>query len=602
MVEFTETAIKILEARFLIKDKSGKIIETPEQMLWRVAKNIAAADLKYGFSEKEIKENEKKFFKLMDNLEFLPNSPTLMNAGTVFQQLSACFVLPIYDNLDSIFTTIKNTALIHQTGGGTGFNFSNLRPKNDLVRGLPAAAGPVNFMKIYDITTDVIKQGGRRRGANMGILNVDHPDIFEFIAVKRDPNVLKNFNLSVAVTDEFMEAAINDRDFYLINPRTKEKVKKVKAKLILDTISMMAWMTGDPGLIFIDTINKHNPLKKLGRILSTNPCGEVPLYPYEACNLGSINLSKLVKDGKFDYDRLKELIHIAVHFLDNIIDMSKFPIEEITEMVHKTRKIGLGVMGFADLLFQLNIPYNSQEALDFVDKLMSFFRREAFNASEKLAEIKGPFPYIDKSIYSGKRSLRNATLLSIAPTGTISLLANCSSGIEPLYGLGFTREMLDGKIITFINKHLENALKERNLYSEDIISTILETGSIKNTNLPADLKRIFITALEIDPIYHLKMQAKFQEYVDNSISKTINLPYETPPEKISEIYIMAWKLGCKGITVYRDRSKTEQVLTFGKKTVKQEKKEHCPECNSTNIIKEKRCSFCMDCGYSVCSF
>ncbi|MHA1311263.1 MAG: adenosylcobalamin-dependent ribonucleoside-diphosphate reductase [Candidatus Helarchaeota archaeon] len=601
MVNFTETAIKILEARYLIRDKNMNILETPEDMLKRVAKNIASADLQYGFSEKEVNNTEKKFFEIMDNLEFLPNSPTLMNANTIFQQLSACFVLPINDNLDSIFSTLKNAAIIQQTGGGTGFNFSNLRPFNDLVRGLPAAAGPVGFMKIFDITTDVIKQGGRRRGANMGILDITHPDIIKFVSSKVDPNFLKNFNISVAITDEFMEAVLNKKEFNLINPRTNEVVKVVDANKILDLISMMAWMSGDPGVIYLDTINKNNPLKNLGIIRSTNPCGEVPLYPYEACNLGSINLSKLVKNKSINYQRLKDIIHIAVHFLDNVIDMSKFPIKEISEMVKNTRKIGLGVMGFADLLFQLEIPYNSPEALEVAEELMKFVKKEAESSSKHLAEIKGPFPYIDKSIYYKKQELRNATLLSIAPTGTISLLADCSSGIEPVYGLGYTREMLDGKIITILNKHLEKKLKDLGLYSEQVIEKLLATGSIQDTELPDNIKRVFITALEIDPKDHLKMQAKFQKFVDNSISKTINLPFETPLEKIKEIYIMGWKLGCKGVTVYRDKSRSEQVLTFGKKAIQEKNKEHCPDCGSMNIIREGKCLICRDCGYSLCN-
>ncbi|MHA1269562.1 MAG: adenosylcobalamin-dependent ribonucleoside-diphosphate reductase [Candidatus Helarchaeota archaeon] len=601
MVFFTKIATKILEARYLIKDKNGNILETPEEMLKRVAKNIASADLKYNYSEKEVSKFEKEFFDVMDSLEFLPNSPTLMNAGTIFQQLSACFVLPVNDNLDSIFSTLKNTAKIQQTGGGTGFNFSNLRPYNDLVRGLPAAAGPIGFMKIFDITTDVIKQGGRRRGANMGILDITHPDIIKFISAKVEPNFLKNFNISVAITDEFMEAVLNNNDFNLINPRTNEIVKTVNANKILDLISLMAWKCGDPGIIYIDTINKKNPLKKFGLIKSTNPCGEVPLYPYEACNLGSINLSKLVKDKTIDYSRLKELIHIAVHFLDNVVDMSRFPIKEISDIVQKTRKIGLGVMGFADLLFQLEIPYNSKDALDLVEEIMKFFRKEALSASEYLAEIKGPFPYIDKSIYYKKKNLRNATLLSIAPTGTISLLANCSSGIEPVFGLSYTREMLDGKRAVFINEHLERKLKAIGLYSESIINTIKNTGTIHNTSLPKEIKEVFITAMEILPIDHLKMQATFQKYVDNSISKTINLPTTTTPDKIRQIFIDAWNFGCKGITVYRDKSKDEQVLTFGKQKTKEILKVKCPDCKSTEVIKNGRCFMCKSCGYSVCN-
>ncbi|MBD3230585.1 MAG: adenosylcobalamin-dependent ribonucleoside-diphosphate reductase [Candidatus Lokiarchaeota archaeon] len=605
MVEFTDIAIKILNNRYLIKDEAGNVVEKPEEMLHRVAKNIAKADLKFDYSEREIKKQEKEFFKMMDNLEFLPNSPTLMNAGTTFQQLSACFVLPINDNLDSIFNTIKNTALIHQTGGGTGFNFSKLRPKNDIVRGIPSAAGPVNFMKIYDATTDIIKQGGRRRGANMGILNCNHPDIIDFITAKMDTELLKNFNISVGIKDDFINAAINDNSYDLINPRTNEKVKSVDAKKILELISMVAWRTGDPGMIFLDTINKENPLKEIGLIQSTNPCGEVPLFPYESCNLGSINLSKLVKNGSFDYDRLKTLIHTAVHFLDNVIDMCKFPIEKITEMVHKTRKIGLGIMGYADLLFQLKIPYDSERALDFIEEMMQVFKKEAFSASEKLAEIKGPFPYIDKSIYKEKRKIRNSTIISIAPTGTISMLADCTSGIEPVYGLIFTRKILEDEQITILNKYLKKELQKLGNLN-NVINTLKKTGSIQDTNLPKETKEIFKTTLEIDPMYHLKTQATFQKYVDNSISKTINLPTHTPPEKIKEIFIRAWKLGCKGITIYRNQSRSEQVLHYSEKNIRRKEKierleDNCPECKSKNVLRQGKCFLCKECGFSHCN-
>jgi ribonucleoside-diphosphate reductase alpha chain len=604
MVEFSKTAIKILQERYLRKDEKGKVIEKPYEMLERVAHNIAQADLGYGYSEKEIKEFENKILEMMDNLEFLPNSPTLMNAGTSFQQLSACFVLPIEDNLDSIFTTIKNTALIFQTGGGTGFNFSNLRPENDLVQGIAAAAGPIGFMKIYDTTTEVIKQAGRRRGANMGILNDNHPDIIDFITAKIDPDFLSNFNISVGITDKFMEAAINGKEYDLINPRTKKVVETINANKLLNLISVMTWKTGDPGMIFLDTINRNNPLKDYGNIESTNPCGEVPLYPYEACNLGSINLSKLVKNGSIDYDQLKELIHNAIHFLDNVIDMSKFPIEAIKNMVYKTRKIGLGIMGFADCLFQLGIQYGSEECLNFIDELMSIFKREAFNASENIANIKGTYPLYNKSIYKGKRKLRNATILSIAPTGTISLLANCSSGIEPVFGLFYTREMLEGEIVTFLNETLKKKLKEIGRFNEEVIEKIKETGSLKETDIPQEIKKIFTTTMEIDPISQIDVQSRFQKYIDNSISKTINIPYNASAEQIREIYIKAWKSGCKGITVYRDKSRSKQVLRSGKKLHKKSgkiKKNLCPECNSENIYSDGKCFVCKNCGSSSCN-
>ncbi len=570
MVKLTKNALKVLEKRYLRKDENGKVIETPEQMFRRVASNIAKADEKYGG---DVKKTEKEFYDMMVNLYFLPNSPTLMNAGTSIQQLSACFVLPVEDSMDKIFETLKHTALIHQSGGGTGFSFSRIRPKGDIVRSTGGiASGPVSFMKVFNSATDVIKQGGRRRGANMGILRVDHPDIMEFITCKEDPKELTNFNISVAVTDEFMEKVKKGEDYELINPRTGKAVKKLNAKEVFDKIVEEAWKTGEPGLIFIDEINRHNPTPHVGQIEATNPCGEQPLLPYESCNLGSINLSKFVKNGEIDWEKLKDITWKAVHFLDNVIDMNKYPIPEIKKMTLANRKIGLGVMGFADMLIQLNIPYDSNEALELAEKIMSFIQKEAKQASVELGKERGSFPNFKGSVYDGKYpAMRNATVTTIAPTGSISIIAGCSSGIEPLFAIAFVRNVLDKEDRLYeINPYFEKIAKEMGFYSEELLQKIADNnGSVQGLEeVPIEVQRIFVTALDISPEWHVRMQAAFQKYVDNATSKTINLREDATIEDVRKAYMLAYELKCKGITVYRYGSRPQQVIS-----AKEEKEE-----------------------------
>lgn len=562
-MKFSANALKVLEERYLLKDETGKIIETPLQMFQRVAKAIAAVDKNHN---EDFKKAEKEFLEVMTNLEFLPNSPTLMNAGTNLGQLSACFVLPIEDSLESIFTTLKHMATIQQSGGGTGFSFSKLRPKGDIVKSTKGiASGPVSFIKIYDAATEVIKQGGKRRGANMAILHCSHPDIEEFIKAKEKEKELSNFNISVAVTDEFMKAAIENKSFSLINPRTKKTVKKINAKQLFHEICKAAWQTGDPGLVFLDEINKKHLLSKIGTIEATNPCGEVPLLAYESCNLGSINLAKFVVKNDINWERLKKAVHIAVHFLDNVIDANKYPLPEIEKMTKANRKIGLGVMGFADMLIKLKIPYNSNEAIKIAEKIMSFISKEAKAASIALAKSRGSFPNFEKSFWKNKvPCLRNVTLTTIAPTGSISIIAGCSSGIEPLFAIAYVREIMEGKRFVEINHDFKIETIKRNLFTDNLINKIALTGSLKNTELPNDIKKVYITALEIPTEWHIKMQAAFQKYTDNAVSKTINLPEKAKIEEVKKAYLMAWRLKCKGITVYRYGSKPEQVLYLGK--------------------------------------
>ncbi len=554
-------ALKVLEERYLIKNDEGKIIETPTQLFRRVAKAIASVDRKY---RKDSKKTEEEFFIAMKNLDFLPNSPTLMNAGTKLGQLSACFVLPIDDSIDSIFSTLKNMALIQQSGGGTGFSFSRLRPKGDIVKSTKGiASGPVSFMRIYDSATDVIKQGGKRRGANIGILHCTHPDVEEFIVAKSNKS-LTNFNISIAVTDDFIKKAQTDKIISLKNPRNNKTTKKVNVKDLFNLILKNAWENGDPGLIFIDEINRKHPLRKLGVIESTNPCSEVPLLPYESCNLGSINLAKMFKNGKIDWQKIRKITRMAVHFLDNVIDVNKYPLKEIEEVTRANRKIGLGVMGFADLLFKLKIPYDSNDAIIIGEKIISFVTKEARQKSKELGKERGSFKTFKNSIWSKKYAyMRNATTTSIAPTGTISIIAGCSSGIEPLFALVFLRDVMEGKKLIEINETFKLELIKRNLYSDDLIESISKTGNIKNTNLPKDMKKIFVTSLDIAPELHIRMQSAFQKYVDNAVSKTVNLPNNSSIDDVRKIYLLAWKLKCKGITIYRYGSKTEQVLYLG---------------------------------------
>lgn len=571
-LNLTKQAIFVLEKRYLKKNEKGEVIESPKDMFERVAKTIAEADRIYN-KEADVEKTYREFLNVMEELKFIPNSPTLMNAGRELGQLSACFVLPVEDSLTGIFDSIKHAALIHQSGGGTGFSFSRLRPKGDIVKStMGVASGPVSFMKIFDVATDTIKQGGVRRGANMGILRVDHPDILEFITAKDGKGVLTNFNISVAITDEFMRRYFEDEEYELINPREGKSWKKLRAKYVFDLIAEHAWKTGDPGVIFIDTINKYNPTPNAGEIESTNPCGEQPLLPYESCNLGSIDVSKFVKDGKIDYDSLRETVRTAVHFLDNVIDENRFPLPQIEEKTKANRKIGLGVMGFHDLLIKLRIPYNSEEATKIAEELMSFISKEGWKKSEELAEERGVFPNWKGSVFEKEgRRVRNATVTTIAPTGSISIIAGCSSGIEPLFALAFKRKVAIGEW-NEIHPLFENELRERGIYSEELMEKVIEEGTIQHIDeIPEDMKKIYVTAHDIDWEWHVKMQAAFQKYTDNAVSKTVNLPNDAGIEDIKNIYLMGYRLGLKGITVYRDRSKETQVLIAGKEEKKEEK-------------------------------
>lgn len=571
-MELSKTAEVVLQKRYLLKDEEGNVIETPEQMLRRVANAIAKAEENYG---NEVKKYAKLFYDMMDKQLFMPNSPTLMNAGTELSQLSACFVIPVEDSIDGIFKALWDMAKVQKSGGGTGFSFSRLRPKGDIVKStMGVASGPISFMKIFDAATEQIKQGGKRRGANMGVLNVHHPDIEEFITAKWEEGVLRNFNISVAVTDKFFEALKKDEEYDLINPRTGEVVKRVPARKIFNLIVEGAWRNGEPGMVFIDEINRHNPTPHVGKIEATNPCGEQPLLPYESCNLGSINVSKFIKNGEIDWEWLKEIVWLCVRFLDDVIDMNKYPLKEIEKNTKANRKIGLGVMGWADLLFKLKIPYDSDEAIKLAEKLMSFIQSESHKASQALAEERGVFPNWKGSVWEKRGiKMRNATTTTVAPTGTISIIADCSSGIEPIYALAFKRmNILDGEEFFEINPIFEDALKQLNLYNDEMLERIAESGSIQEIHeIPEEIRRVFKCALDIDAEWHVRMQAAFQKYTDNAVSKTINMPNSATRKDVEKAFMLAYELKCKGLTVYRDGSREEQVLKVKKKEEKEKK-------------------------------
>ncbi|HWP42895.1 MAG TPA: adenosylcobalamin-dependent ribonucleoside-diphosphate reductase [Blastocatellia bacterium] len=569
-MQLTDTARRVLEARYLRRNLEGKVTETPSQLFERVARAVSEAELLDG-TARQAEEWEERFHEMMTSLDFLPNSPTLMNAGTKLGQLSACYVLPIEDTMESIFGTLRNMALVQRTGGGTGFSFSHLRPAGDPLSSTGGrASGPVSFMKIYDCATENIKLGGRRRGANMGVLRVDHPDIEQFINAKRESSTLRSFNISVGATDEFMSAIESDGEIELRHPANGRAVGRRSARALFESICDAAWATGDPGLIFLDTIGRANPTPAAGHIESTNPCGEVPLLPYESCNLGSINLTRFVNQSHdkpaLDWDRLRAIVADSVRFLDDVISINRFPIKATERMTLANRKIGLGVMGFAEMLILLGIPYDSDEAAKTAGEIMKFIADKARAASVRLAEKRGVFPNWEKSVYRDKGlRLRNATLTSIAPTGTISMIAGTSSSIEPLFALAYRRKhILDGETFKEFNPVFLRHLKRRGLASKDLLDEVMRHGRLSEVaTIPEDLRRLFATALEVPANRHVQIQAAFQRHVDNAVSKTINLPAEATAQDIAGAYRLAYKLGCKGVTVFRYGSKSDQVLEIG---------------------------------------
>lgn len=620
LLSLTRNSLLVLQKRILARSAEGKVIETPEEMFRRVARSIASADLKYGTAE-NAEASEQAFLEVMTRLEFLPNSPTLMNAGRALAQLSACFVLPIEDSMESIFGTLADTALIQKSGGGTGFAFSRLRPKEDPVESTQGqSSGPVSFMRLYNFATEITKLGGKRAGANMAILRVDHPDIEEFIAAKTNPIELNTFNISVALSDEFMERVKSGEPYNLINPRTGLPVGQLDARSVFQRIVESAWRNGEPGVIFIDRINRDNPTPEFGAIESTNPCGEQPLLPYESCVLGSINLARFAFDGRVDYERLRKVVATGVHFLDNIIDVSEFPIPQIESITRANRKIGLGVMGWADLLIELGIAYNSDEAVELADEVMAFISAEALRTSEEIATQRGPFPrWFQETIYqnTGAVPRRNATVTTVAPTGTISLIADCSSGIEPIYSVAYQRLSFESEQMLFIHPLFEQYARKNNFYSDRLMSQVAGKGSLNDCpDVPDEAKQLFVTTHDIAPGWHVRMQAAFQKHIDAAVSKTINFPNQAVVEDVRQTYMLAYDLGCKGITIYRDGSRERQVLntevadlrkseSFAAGLEPEAQRENqllaqniCPDCSST-LQHNGGCLYC-NCGFSVC--
>ena len=661
-LNFSENAIKVLEKRYLKRDKDGNCTETPSDMFKRVAETIAKGDLNFGKSQEEVNQLSKRFYDAITHRFFMPNSPTLMNAGRELGQLAACFVLPVEDSLEGIFETIKNTALIHQSGGGTGFSFSRLRPKNSVVKStMGVSSGPVSFMEVFNAATEAVKQGGTRRGANMGILRVDHPDIIEFINCKSDNDKLNNFNISVAITDKFMDAYLKGEDYDLVNPQNNEVVGRMCAKDVFDLIVDCAWRNGEPGVVFIDRMNADNPTPLIGAIESTNPCGEVPLLPYEACNLGSINLGLMMKEENgsmnVDWDLLEKTVRTAMRFLDNVIEVNKYPLPQISELVSNNRKIGLGVMGWADMLMKAGISYSSEDGTKLAGQVMEFIDYISKSESIELAKERGRFNNFKGSIYdrsnylfnkfkgksAGKISddmwakldsdiqkygLRNATTTCIAPTGTISMIAGASGGVEPLFGLVFSRLIMDGTEMLEVNPIFKDYMLSHNLYSDNLMAQIAKDGSLSHVEgVPNEIKRIFVTAHDIAPYWHVKMQAAFQLHVDNAVSKTVNFVESATREDIKEVYILAYKNNLKGITVYRNNSRQFQPMNLDTKKkepkieikpieknlepkVEEDREEYnptgeiktikCPECGN-EIQMAEGCFICLNCGYSGCS-